>query len=148
MESFTYIKKTDNTHYLIHIITEQFKYFDKISNNIYNFLMCDNVIKSSNDVVIIFEIDPYEEMNNITCIKHMTNNNNVECNKKELATIFTKIMNSKLVGDKYTIIYNYETTGYLSIKTDKFNSLLNLSVGVNNFMIENIHYVGTKRLFA
>ena len=147
MEPYLYVKKYNNIHYLIHIIMNETSYVEKISNNIYNSLMFHNVIKDPEEIILIYEIDSFKELNNVTCVKHTNNRQNFIYDKKELEAIFPDLVKNTFKNEMHVIIYNYENGGYYFDKTSIFNKLLNLNTGVTYFPINNVSYFGCVKSF-
>ena len=147
MEPYLYVKKYNNIHYLIHVIVDEINYIEKISGNIYSALIFNDIIKNSEEIVLIYEIDPFKEINNVTCIKHKNNQKDFIYDKKELEMIFPDLVKNTFNGELYIVGYDYENNGYYYDKTDLLNNLFNLNVGVKRFPINNIDYFACNKAF-
>lgn len=147
MEPYFYIKKCNNIHYLIHIIIDEKNYIEKISGNVYSSLMFHGFIKDRKEIVLIYEIDPFKELNNVTCIKHKNNELDFIYDKKELELIFPDLVKNTFNDKLETILYDYQNGGYYFEKTIMFNKLLNLNIGVQNFPINNVGYFACPKSF-
>jgi len=140
IEPYLYVKKYNNIHYLIHVIIEDANYVEKISSNIYNALIFHDVIKESKEIILIYEIDSVKELNNVTCIKHIDNKVDFIYDKKELSLIFPDLMKKAFKDEMHCAVYDYQNGGYYFTKTNIFNTLFNLNVGVKDFPINNVDY--------
>ena len=147
IEPYLYVKKFNNIHYLIHVITDVLNYAPKVSCNIYTLLMFHNIIKDPKEIVLIYEIDPFKEINNVTCIKHINNEVNFVYDRKELEAIFPDLVKNGFNDEMYVAVYDYETIGYYFQKTTIFHKLFNLNTGVNIFPINTINYFACVKPF-
>lgn len=147
MEPFFYIKNRNNIHYLIHIIIDEKNYIEKISGNVYSSLMFHGIIKDHKEIVLIYEIDPFKELNNVTCIKHNNNEIDFIYDRRELELIFPDLVKNIFSDELETVLYDYQNGGYYFEKTIVFNKFLNLNVGVKHFPINNVCYFACPKLF-
>jgi len=147
MEPYFYIKKHNNIHYLIHIIIDEKNYVEKISSNIYNALIFFDIIKDSKEIILIYDLDPFKELNNVMCIKHMNNKLDFIYDKQELESIFPDLVKNTFNDELETVLYDYQNGGCYFEKTIVFNKLLNLNVGVNYFPINNVSYFACVKSF-
>jgi len=147
IEPYYYIKKRNNIHYLIHIITDEKNYIEKISGNIYSSLMFHGIIKDHKEIILIYEIDPFKELCSVTCIKHKNNEIDFIYDKRELELIFPDLVKDTFDEELEIILYDYENGGYYLEKTITLNELLNLNVGVQIFLINNISYFACPKSF-
>lgn len=147
LEPYLYIKKRNNIHYLIHIIVDEVNYIEKISGNIYNSLIFYDIIKDSKEIILIYEIDPFKEINNATCIKHKNNTLDFIYDKRELELIFPDLVKNTFNDEMHVTVYDYQNGGYYFEKTAIFNSLFNLNVGVKDFPINNVGYFACVKSF-
>ena len=140
IEPYIYIKKQNNIHYLIHTIIDSTNYVKKISENVYNSLMFYEVIKNPEEIILIYETDPFKELGNIICIKHMNNEIEYIYDIKELKLIFLDLIKNTFVDEMYVLSYGYQNEDYYFGKTMTFNKMLNTNTKIRKFLINNVNY--------
>jgi hypothetical protein len=104
-ETYIYIGHHKNTFFFIHN-TSNLAYNDKITNEIYCYLIDNGTIDNNNQNVIVFEKDNDVECNKIITIQNK-NKNYLDKFEENNLRMFYKQLIKQLRNDIYVIRYSY-----------------------------------------
>jgi hypothetical protein len=117
-ELFIHLGYNNNTHIFSHLIHNAQDYKPDISWQIYNNMIHNNLIKSYNDVVLIFDI--YNDAVNVITLVHSKGK------KKEYSLYEVKKIYKRLINEskKLVIKYDYALKCYLTFYIENINNKL------------------------
>ena len=145
-ELYIYLGKQLDAYFFIHTIHDS-NFNNEISYQIYNVMINEQMILNLNEIVIIYEFDPYNNICNVIRIQHLLNPYHIQIYKNNLEKNFLNLITAKR-DDIFIIKYDYINKCYLSYEINNTDCLTNIfnkfnEVNEDKLIINDIYEIET-----
>lgn len=144
-ELYLYMGKQQNVTFFLHTVFDKDKFKPEISHQIYNCMIHDKFFTSADQSVIIFDLNPFTNKNDVICIQHTNNNNILNFEKDNLQEQLQRLLKVDRYHEMLVISYNYDIGGYEFYTIDSKINGTNLTIP--DIHLDSIDYILTTKAF-